>query len=60
MKELPELDVSMPDEIRRRVYEHEILLSFARDDDATLFMYWWTKRGKKDFAKWREKNSELV
>jgi len=59
-KKLPELHVSMPDEIRRDVHEHEILLAFGADDDAVLFMYWWNQRGKEDFENWREENADLV
>jgi len=57
-KKPPVLYVNMPDEIRRRVYNHEVLLSFGRDDDAVMFIYWWNQRGKRLFDEWRECNFE--
>ena len=59
-KNLTKLHVDMLDEIRRDIHEHEILLAFGADDDAVLFTYWWSARGKEDFEKWREENADLV
>lgn len=59
-KKFGELYVDMPDEVRRSIKNHEVLLSFGADDDATLFVYWWNDEGKKNFEKWREKHSDWV
>lgn len=47
-KKFGELYVDMPDEVRRSIKNHEVLLSFGADDDATLFVYWWNDEGKKE------------
>jgi hypothetical protein len=52
------VDVSFPEQYpQQEVAEHEVLLSFFNDDDATNFRIWWELQGSYKFAQWLEKNS---
>ena len=39
-------------EIRTRIPEHEILISFYDDEDAEMFYDWFNSIGKNDFVNW--------
>lgn len=36
----------------RRVYDHEVLMSFFDDAGAEEFRSWWSDEGAEDFARW--------
>ena len=46
------VDVTMQEEKRVRMAEHEILLSFNNDDDAEKFADWWRGDGLYIFSGW--------
>lgn len=46
------IDVELPREINREIYEHEVLLSFRSDEHAEYFHYWWDDEGLKAFTRW--------
>lgn len=44
--------VSFPEEIVRRLYDHEILLSFYDDEASLKFDEWWNEVGMYEFGAW--------
>lgn len=54
-----ETDVSLPDQIIRRIGEHEILLSFNDDVQAYAFSDWWYSVGIKKFKKWTDNKKNI-
>jgi hypothetical protein len=52
------MKIDPPDLPRQKtmsVADHEILLSFSSDEDASLFEEWWHRHGAKAFLAWAEK-----
>lgn len=49
---------SLAREFRRRVAEHEALLTFNDDEDAVLWHEWWHDDGEAAFVKYREQSKE--
>lgn len=46
--------MDITDEIRSRVPEHQVLLSFNNDSDAFEFHDWWYESGRVLFVAWQE------
>lgn len=45
-------EVSIEQETRVSIPEHQILLSFNGDEQAVKFYEWWNRLGSKAFIKW--------
>lgn len=43
-------------EIKRKVYEHEVLFSFNGDISAEIFHDWWHLKGEELWLEWYEEN----
>lgn len=54
MKVAPKIN----NEITRRIYEHEIMLSFNEDREAEMFYEWWEHGGFKSYEEYVDLNTE--
>ena len=54
------LDTSytMPDQIKRDIHDHEIMLSFNSDVGAVIFHEWWVTEGEAAYQAYAEKHAE--
>jgi hypothetical protein len=43
-------------EVRYRVAEHEVFLSFLQDADAAMFQDWWNVKGSAQWLRWADAN----
>jgi hypothetical protein len=53
-----EIEVSIKREKTISIAEHEVLLSFNRDQDAEAFTFWWSTKGKADLSQWCLENND--
>jgi hypothetical protein len=48
----------MPDQIKRDIREHEVMLSFNSDIGAVIFHEWWVTEGEAAYQAYAEKHAE--
>jgi polysaccharide pyruvyl transferase WcaK-like protein len=50
--------VELLHKVERKVYDHEVFMSFVTDDAAIDFTIWWGMFGKDLFLKWLAENGD--